>query len=261
MAALRQATLLTLLSLTLSALGLLPPPGVRPPEPRKVFRLQRSSPVMSGAPLDDKEESPEPKLASMLRAPATYYLRLAYLAKQPAPGSSIPAAGAQAGARAESDCAIPITAEMAKFLGRGAFSFDAARRADAFCTHYRKAIAAPAEGEHTTGQRSPTQRGLSRPSGGVARCRLALSESAADEDAPDDDEPMDLGLLKMPLLLTPKGAGFQKFRERQRTQTEKAKAPPGPSLLSEPARGNDLGFSLRETVFDGGDDVFGDGVN
>ena len=39
-----------------------------------------------------------------------------------------------------------------------------------------------------------------------------------------------------------------------------AKAPPGPSL-SEPARGNDLGFSLRETVFDGGDDVFGNGVN
>jgi len=95
-----------------------------------------------------------------------------------------------------------------------------------------------------------------------SRCRLALSESSRDTNADDEGEDgsFDLGLLKLPLLTTPERAGHMGFRERQRLQTEKAReAAKGPTMNAvQPAGGNDLGFSLRETVFDGGDDVFGD---
>jgi len=57
------------------------------------------------------------------REHSAYYLRLIYLVQA---------------AHNEPSAAVPITAEIATFLARGAFSLDAAARADAFRQHYRE---------------------------------------------------------------------------------------------------------------------------
>jgi hypothetical protein len=98
----------------------------------------------------------------------------------------------------------------------------------------------------------------------AARSRPVLSESAsgAANDTTGSDM-FDMGLLKMPVLTTPDRAGHHSFRERQRQRTEKnRKRRLGDEQDTAQAvqRGNDLGFTLKETIFDANDDVFGTGV-
>jgi len=99
----------------------------------------------------------------------------------------------------------------------------------------------------------------------AARCRLVLSESAFDDadDSSSETDMFDMGLLKMPLITTPDRAGHHSFRERQRQRTEKNR----PRRMGDEQDttqaaqgGNDLGFSLKETIFDANDDAFGTGV-
>merc|ERR1712060_328028 len=83
----------------------------------------------------------------------------------------------------------------------------------------------------------------------------------------DDDGDDDLGLLRMPRLQTPAQAAFQRYRERMRPQSRLGvngeDDPIARCALGDvdPAAGtrggNDLGFSLREAIFDDGDDMFG----
>ena len=99
-------------------------------------------------------------------------------------------------------------------------------------------------------------------------------DDAGAEGLPDslfgDDDSLDLGLVSMPLLLTPAQASFQRFRERMKQRRGGPQLgvngednPIGRCILgdADPAAGteggNDLGFSLKETIFDSGDDVFG----
>merc|ERR1711972_473764 len=94
---------------------------------------------------------------------------------------------------------------------------------------------------------------------GMADGNLPEHLFGEDEDEKAGDG---LGLFKMPLLQTPAQAGFQRFRERRRGQT-RADDPIARCILGDPdpaagtPGGNDLGFSLRETIFDEGDDAFG----
>ena len=127
---------------------------------------------------------------------------------------------------------------------------------------------------------------------GMADGNLPERLFGEDEDEKAGDG---LGLFKMPLLQTPAQAarthsgvshrvfdirhtprhistlsqfhpvtqaGFQRFRERRRGQT-RADDPIARCILGDPdpaagtPGGNDLGFSLRETIFDEGDDAFG----
>ena len=99
-------------------------------------------------------------------------------------------------------------------------------------------------------------------------------DDAGAEGLPDslfgDDDSLDLGLVSMPLLQTPAQASFQRFRERMQQRRGGPQLgvngednPIGRCILgdADPAAGteggNDLGFSLKETIFDSGDDVFG----
>ena len=89
-----------------------------------------------------------------------------------------------------------------------------------------------------------------------------------DDELPDslfgDDDDGDLGLVKMPMMVTPAQAAFQRFRERQKPSERRgvngeddpiARAALGdPDPAAGTKGGNDLGFSLRETIFDMGDD-------
>lgn len=97
------------------------------------------------------------------------------------------------------------------------------------------------------------------------------SEELHDGELPDslfgDGDELDFGLLKMPLLETPAQAGFRRFRERMQPKpllgVNGEDDPIARCILGDPdpqvgTRGaNDLGFSLRETIFDQGDDCFG----
>jgi hypothetical protein len=100
----------------------------------------------------------------------------------------------------------------------------------------------------------------------AARCRLVLSESSLDDvlDSGSDSDMFDMGLLKLPVLTTPDRAGHNSFRERQRQRTEKnrpRRAGDEQGTAQElPAGGNDLGFTLKETIFDTNDDAFGTGA-
>jgi len=105
-------------------------------------------------------------------------------------------------------------------------------------------------------------------------CSARMGHDLPDSDLPDslfgeEAEDDDLGLWKMPLLQTPAQAGFHRFRERRRGAQPVAPVdgfdddPIGRCVLGNPdpaagtRGGNDLGFSLRETIFDQGDDAFG----
>lgn len=96
-----------------------------------------------------------------------------------------------------------------------------------------------------------------------------LPESLFGEEEGDDATAGGLGFFKMPLLQTPAQAGFQRFRQRVRGSQPVRPVdgfdddPIARCVLGDPdpaagtRGGNDLGFSLRETIFDDGDDTFG----